>query len=199
GSPQRQNGTWLTDRLPYQRGIVDDITFIHTMHTNEMNHVPATLLLQSGSPRMGRPAMGAWVTYGLGTENRNLPGFVVLASGKASRCGSTCWSSGFLPTQYQGVQLRSLGDPVLFLSNPPGVDRDLRRESLDTLKELNSQALVNVNDPEIATRINAFEMAFRMQTSVPELMDIAREPKHIHDLYGTEPGKATFANNCLLA
>jgi hypothetical protein len=194
-----QNGTWLTDRLPYHRSIVDDVAFVHTMYTNEMNHVPATLLLQTGSPRMGRPAMGAWVTYGLGTENRNLPGFIVLASGKASRCGSTCWSSGFLPTHYQGVQLRSEGDPVLYLSNPPGIDRELRRAELDTLHELNNRALVNVNDPEIATRISAFEMAYRMQTSVPELMDISREPRHIHELYGTEPGKATFANNCLLA
>jgi hypothetical protein len=193
------NGTWLTDRLPHHRRIVDDISFIHTMNTNEMNHVPANLLLQTGSPRMGRPTMGAWVTYGLGSENKNLPGFVVLASGKAGRCGSACWSSGFLPSVYQGVQLRSQGDPVLYLSNPAGMSRGLRRDSLDALKELNSRALERFNDPEIATRINSFEMAYRMQTSVPELMDIAREPRHIHELYGTEPGKPTFANNCLLA
>jgi len=198
-SQHGRNGTWLTDRLPYHREIVDDISFIHTMHTNEMNHVPAQLFLQTGSPRMGRPTMGAWVTYGLGTENRNLPGFIVLASGKAGRCGSSCWGSGFLPTVYQGVQLRSDGDPVLYLSNPPGIDGQLRRDSLDTINALNARSLVNVNDPEIATRINAFEMAYRMQTSVPELMDISREPKYIHELYGTEPGKATFSNNCLLA
>jgi hypothetical protein len=194
-----RNGTWLSDRLPYHRRIVDDVTFIHSMHTNEINHVPAQLFFQTGSPRMGRPTMGAWVTYGLGSDNRDLPGFVVLASGKAGRCGSMCWSSGFLPSYYQGVQLRSEGDPVLYLSNPPSIDPALRRESLDTLRELNGQSLLDVNDPEIATRINAFEMAYRMQTSVPELMDIAKEPKYIHDLYGTEPGKATFSNNCLLA
>jgi hypothetical protein len=194
-----KNDTWLTDRLPYHRRIVDDVTFIHTMHTNEMNHVPATLLLQTGSPRMGRPAMGAWVSYGLGSVNRNLPGFVVLASGKASRCGSSCWGSGFLPSHFQGVQMRAEGDPVLYLSNPSGIDRDLRRAALDTLKELNGESLDRINDPEIATRINAFEMAFRMQASVPELTDLSKEPAHVHRLYGTEPGKATFANNCLLA
>ncbi len=198
-SQHGQNGTWLTDRLPCHREIVDDLTFIHTLHTDEMNHVPANLLLQTGSPRMGRPAIGAWVTYGLGTENRDLPGFVVLASGKAGRCGSTCWGSGFLPSVYQGVQLRSQGDPVLYLSDPPGIDRNLRRDSLDTLQELNRRALGSLHDPEIATRISAFEMAFRMQASVPDLMDISREPRSIHELYGTEPGKATFANNCLLA
>jgi hypothetical protein len=198
-SQHGRNDTWLTDRLPFHRAIVDDIAFIHSMHTNEMNHVPANLLLQTGSPRMGRPTMGAWVTYGLGSENKNLPGFVVLASGKAGRCGSACWSSGFLPSVYQGVQLRSQGDPVLYLSNPAGVSRALRRASLDALKELNGRALEKFNDPEIATRINSFEMAYRMQTSVPELMDIGREPAHIHKLYGTEPGKPTFANNCLLA
>jgi hypothetical protein len=198
-SQHGENGTWLTDRLPFHRDIVDDISFVHTMHTNEMNHVPAELLWQTGSPRMGRPTMGAWVTYGLGTANRNLPGFVVLTSGKAGRCGTGCWGSGFLPTVYQGVQFRADGEPVLFLSNPPGVDDELRRSSLDTLQELNAHSLTNVNDPEIATRISAFEMAYRMQTSVPELMDISNEPKYIHDLYGTEPGKATFANNCLLA
>lgn len=198
-SRQGNNGTWLTDRLPHHRRIVDDVCFIHTMHTNEMNHVPATLLLQTGSPRMGRPAMGAWVNYGLGSVNRNLPGFVVLASGKASRCGSSCWGSGFLPSHFQGVQMRSEGDPVLYLSNPPGVDHDLRRATLDTLRELNSESLERLNDPEIATRISAFEMAFRMQTSVPGLTDLSKEPAHIHKLYGTEPGKATFANNCLLA
>jgi Protein of unknown function (DUF1501) len=194
-----RNGTWLSDRLPHHRAIVDDVAFVHTMQTNEMNHVPATLLLQTGSPRMGRPAMGAWVTYGLGTANRDLPGFVVLASGKASRCGSTCWSSGFLPTHYQGVQLRSQGDPVLYLSNPPGIDRELRRASLDTLNELNNRALVRLNDPEIATRISAFELAFRMQTSVPNLLDLRKEPKHVLRLYGAEPGKPSFAGNCLLA
>lgn len=194
-----QAGTWLSEQLPFHRKIVDDVAFIHSMHTGEMNHVPANLLLQTGSPRMGRPAMGAWVTYGLGSENRDLPGFVVLTSGKAGRCGSTCWGSGFLPGAYQGVQFRSAGDPVLFLADPPGIDRELRRDSLDALAALNKKSLVNVGDPEIATRINAFEMAFRMQAGVPKLMDTSDEPKAVRELYGAEPGKDSFANNCLLA
>jgi hypothetical protein len=194
-----RNGTWLSELLPHHAGIVDDVAFVHTMHTNEMNHVPATLLLQTGSPRMGRPAMGSWVTYGLGTGNRDLPGFVVLASGKASRCGAGCWGSGFLPTQYQGVQLRAAGEPVLFLSDPPGLDRELRRASLDTLNDLNNRALVRVNDPEVATRIAQYELAFRMQASVPKLTDLAKEPPHVLRMYGAEPGKPSFAANCLLA
>lgn len=198
-SQHGRNGTWLTDRLPFHRAIVDDITFVHTMHTDEMNHVPAQLLLQTGFPRMGRPAMGAWVGYGLGSENRDLPGYLVLTSGKAGRCGAGCWGSGFLPSVYQGVQLRSEGDPVLYLSDPPGIDRELRRASLDALRELNQKTLVDLNDPETATRIQAYEMAFRMQASVPELMDVTREPKHVLELYGADPAKPSFARNCLLA
>jgi hypothetical protein len=194
-----QCGAWLSEQLPYHADIVDDITFIKSMHTNEINHVPAELLLNTGSNRQGRPSMGSWVTYGLGSESSDLPAFVVLASGKASRCGSNCWGSGFLPSLYQGVQFRSQGDPVLYLTNPPGMDEPLRRESLDALKALNEEALSRAGDPEINTRIQSFEMAYKMQSSVPELMDISQEPESIHQLYGTEPGKISFSNNCLLA
>lgn len=194
-----QSDITLSELLPSLPDIVDDIAFIRSMHTNEINHVPAQLLLSTGSPRMGRPTMGSWVTYGLGSENSDLPGFIVLTSGKSGRCGTTCWSSGFLPSVYQGVPFRSSGDPVLYLANPAGIDSELRRESLDTLNALNREALQDVGDPEIATRIESFEMAFRMQTSVPELMDIRQEPAAIHEMYGTEPGKSSFANNCLLA
>jgi hypothetical protein len=197
--PCGSSGLMLSELLPCLSEIVDEIAFIRSMHTNEINHVPAQLLLSTGSPRMGRPTMGSWVLYGLGSENRNLPGFIVLTSGKAGRCGTTCWSSGFLPSVYQGVPFRSSGDPVLYLTNPPGLDSPLRRESLDTLRDLNRRTLESLGDPEIATRIEAFEMAYRMQTSVPELMDISSEPHYIHELYGTEPGKSSFANNCLLA
>src|SRR5581483_10002643 len=146
------------------------------------------------------PSMGSWLTYGLGSENRDLPGFVVLISGdKNPDGGKSCWSSGFLPTTYQGVEFRSQGDPVLFVSNPAGMNAEVRRQSLDALRDLNRAHLADTGDPEIETRIAAYELAYRMQTSVPELMDIQKEPKAIHDLYGTEPGKASFANNCLLA
>jgi uncharacterized protein (DUF1501 family) len=192
-------GVHISDQLPRLPEIVDDITVIKSLNTNEINHVPAQLLLNTGFARQGRPAMGCWVSYGLGSEASDLPAYVVLASGKAGRCGSACWGSGFLPSQYQGVQFRSKGDPVLFLENPPGMDEELRRASLDALGDLNRKALEEVGDPEINTRIESFEMAYRMQTSVPDLMDIANEPQEMHDLYGTEPGEISFANNCLLA
>src|SRR5262249_46684249 len=150
--------------------------------------------------QFGRPSFGSWVTYGLGSESHDLPGFIVFSSGsKGPSGGNSNWGNGFLPTAYQGVQFRSGGDPVLYLSNPPGVDDQVQRESLDALVKLNRLRLDTVGDPEIATRINSYEMAFRMQSSAPEVMDIAREPKHILDLYGAEPGKSSFANNCLLA
>lgn len=192
-------GAWVCDQLPHTAEIVDEIAFIKSMQTNEINHVPAELLLNTGSNRQGRPSMGSWVTYGLGSECSDLPAFVVLASGKAGRCGSSCWGSGFLPSMYQGVQFRAQGDPVLFLSNPPGMGEELRRASLDTLRTLNQGALATFGDPEINTRIESFEMAYKMQTSVPELMDISKEPESVHQLYGTEPGKVSFSNNCLLA
>ncbi|HLX64397.1 MAG TPA: DUF1501 domain-containing protein [Planctomycetota bacterium] len=193
------NGTWLSELLPGLAGILDEVALVKSMRTDEINHVPAQLLFMTGSPRMGRPVMGSWVTFGLGSECENLPGYVVLSSGIADRCGTACWSSGFLPSVYQGVQMRGSGDPVLYLSNPGGIDEKLRRKSLDTLNELNTSSLQEFNDPEIATRIASYEMAYKMQASVPELMDISKEPKEMHALYGTEPGKSSFANNCLLA
>ncbi|MEQ9443444.1 MAG: DUF1501 domain-containing protein [Cyclobacteriaceae bacterium] len=197
---QGQSGTMVSDRLPYFSSVVDDVTLIKSMHTDEFNHAPAQLLLQTGSARLGRPSMGSWVTYGLGSENDNLPGFIVLVSGgKTPSAGKSVWGSGFLPSIYQGVQCRSEGDPVLYVSNPDGMDGSLRRKTLDAINHINQQEYQDVGDPEILTRISQYEMAFRMQTSVPEVMNIEDEPEYIHQMYGTEPGKASFANNCLLA
>ncbi|MEM9723143.1 MAG: DUF1501 domain-containing protein [Bacteroidota bacterium] len=194
------SGAWVSDRLPYFSNVVDDVCFLKAMHTEEFNHAPAQLLMQTGSPRLGRPSMGAWVTYGLGSENDNLPGFVVLASGgNTPSAGKSVWGSGFLPTVYQGVQCRSEGDPVLFLSNPEGVSRDIRKNTIDAINEINREQYETFHDPEILTRISQYEMAFRMQMSVPEIMDIGKEPAYIHEMYGTEPGVSSFANNCLLA
>src|SRR5262245_20843061 len=170
------------------------------MTTDAFNHAPGQILMSTGSQQFGRPSFGSWVTYGLGSESRNLPGFVVFSSGtKGPSGGNSNWGSGFLPTAYQGVQFRSGGDPVLYLSNPDGIDNEVQRDSLDALTRLNRMRLDAVGDPEIATRISSYEMAFRMQASAPDVMDVAREPKHILDMYGAEPGKASFANNCLLA
>jgi len=170
------------------------------MVTDAFNHAPGQLLMNTGAMQFGRPSMGAWTLYGLGSETRDLPGFVVFSSGaKGPSGGDSCWGSGFLPTVYQGVEFRTGGDPVLFLSNPGGVDRQLQRDSLDALKQLNQMRLDVTGDPEISTRINSFEMAFRMQAVAPDVMDIGKEPKETLDLYGAEPGKASFANNCLLA
>jgi len=156
--------------------------------------------MNTGSQQFGRPSMGAWTTYGLGSESQDLPAYVVFSSGtKGTSGGASNWGCGFLPTMYQGVLFRSAGDPVLYLSNPPGIDAQMQRDTLDAVKRLNQQRLDVVGDPEIATRINSFEMAFRMQSSAPELMDISKEPKAILDMYGAEPGKPSFANNCLLA
>jgi hypothetical protein len=170
------------------------------MVTDAFNHAPGQLLMNTGTMQFGRPSMGAWATYGLGSESRDLPAFVVFSSGKKGPSGgNSCWGSGFLPTVYQGVQFRSGGDPVLYLSNPKGVDNELQRDSLDSIRRLNERHMGITGDPEIATRISSFEMAFRMQSSAPELMDLSREPKNILDMYGAEPGKASFANDCLLA
>ena len=194
------SGAWVSERLPHFTKVVDDVCFLKAMHTDEFNHAPAQLLLQTGSPRLGRPSMGAWVTYGLGSENENLPGFVVLVSGgKTPSAGKSAWGSGFLPSMYQGVQCRSAGDPVLFLSDPENMTRDLRRSSIDAINRINRLQYEEYQDPEILSRISQYEMAFNMQISVPEVMDIEKEPAHIHQLYGTEPGQASFANNCLLA
>src|SRR5712691_10577210 len=193
-------GAELSELLPYTAKVVDDIAIVKSMVTDAFNHAPGQLLMNTGTQQFGRPSMGAWVLYGLGSESRDLPAFVVFSSGaKGPSGGDSCWGSGFLPTVYQGVQFRSTGDPVLYLSNPRGVDKELQRDSLDTLRSLNQAHLDAIGDPEIATRINSFEMAFRMQTSAPELMDFSKEPKHILEMYGAEPGKPSFANNCLLA
>lgn len=205
GSPHKfakygQSGQEMSNILPHLSTVADELCIVRSMHTDQFNHAPAQLFVHTGSPRLGRPGMGAWLSYGLGTENQNLPSFVVLVSGTAAPDGgASLWGSGFLPTIHQGVQLRSQGDPVLFLSNPDGMDADKRRRSLDILKALNQLQLEAVGDPEILTRINQYELAYRMQTSVPEVMDIAREPAHIQQLYGTKPGQKAFSNNCLLA
>jgi hypothetical protein len=168
--------------------------------TDAFNHAPGQLLMNTGTMQFGRPSMGAWTLYGLGSEAKDLPAFVVFSSGsKGPSGGNSCWGSGFLPTVYQGVQFRTGGDAVLYLSNPPGVDEQLQRDTLTTVNSLNKIRLNDTGDPEISTRINSFEMAFRMQSSAPELMDLSKEPKHILEMYGAEPGKPSFANNCLLA
>lgn len=195
-----ESGAWISNRLPHLATQADKLTFLKALHTDEFNHAPAQLLLHSGAPRLGRPSMGSWVCYGLGTENENLPGFVVLVSGENEpSAGKSAWGSGFLPTVYQGVQCRSEGDPVLYLSDPNGMSRDLRRQSISTINKINEIQHADVGDPEILSRIAQYEMAFKMQMSVPEAMDIAKEPDYIHEQYGTEPGKSSFANNCLLA
>src|SRR2546421_2205756 len=195
-----KSGAEASELLPHFTKIVDDVAIVKSMVTDAFNHAPGQLLMNTGTQQFGRPSMGAWVTYGLGSESQDLPAFVVTSSGKKGPSGGdSCWGSGFLPTVYQGVQFRGAGDPVLYLSNPPGVDAELQRDSLDTLRRLNQARLETTGDPEIATRINSFEMAFRMQNSAPELMDLSKEPKHILEMYGAEPGKPSFANNCLLA
>jgi hypothetical protein len=200
-----KSGAWLSELLPNLTSVVDDVAIVKTVTTDAINHDPAITFIQTGSEIPGRPSMGAWLSYGLGSPNQNLPAFVVLHSRMPSGAQSQAlfsrlWGSGFLPTRHQGVALRSVGDPVLYLSDPPGVDRDSRRRMLDGLSELNQQRLQAKGDPEIAARISQYEMAFRMQASVPELIDISKEPKHVLEMYGpevTQPG--TFAYNCLLA
>ena len=195
-----QSGAELSELLPHMTKIADDVTIVKSMVTDAFNHAPGQLLMNTGSQQFGRPGMGAWVTYGLGSESEDLPAFVVFSSGsKGPSCGSSCWGSGFLPTVYQGVPFRGSGEPVLYLSNPAGVDEELQRDSLDSIGKLNRMRLDTTGDPEISTRINSFEMAFRMQSSAPELMDISKEPQSVLDLYGAEPGKPSYANNCLLA
>ena len=193
-------GIWMSDALTNLPRVANDVTVIKSMTTDEFNHAPAELLLYTGSARQGRPSMGTWATYGLGSENENLPGFVVLiSSGVQPSGGQSCWGSGFLPSVYQGVQCRSKGDPVLYVSNPPGMDREMRRRTLDTLRELNEVQAQELGNPETATRIAQYELAFRMQASVPEVMDISQEPQALLEAYGAKPGEASFANNCVLA
>ena len=205
GSPykfakQGQCGAEISELLPFTSKIVDDLAIVKSCVTDAFNHAPAELFINSGLARVGRPSMGSWLTYGLGTENRDLPGFVVMLSGGGQPSGGcSCWSSGFLPTVHQGVPLRSAGDPVLFVRNPEGVSAETRRRSLDALRDLNQQRLEAVGDPEIATRIASYELAYRMQSSVPELMDFAGEKPETLAMYGVEKGKPSFAANCLLA
>ncbi len=193
-------GMWMSDACPNFHGIADDICMVRSMYTDQFNHAPAELLLFTGHTRQGRPSMGSWVTYGLGTENQDLPGFVVLiSSGTQPSGGQGCWGSGFIPSVYQGVQCRSQGDPVLFVSDPAGMSRELRRRTLDALRDLNQLQEAELGHAETVTRIAQYELAYRMQTSVPEVMDISREPQHTLEAYGAKPGQASFANNCLLA
>lgn len=201
--PFRQHGdcgAWVSDRLPHLAKHVDELCFIKTMQTDQFNHGPAQLMVHTGQARLGYPSIGSWVTYGLGTENTDLPGFIVLLSGgRLPRVGKALWSGGFLPSVYQGVQCRSTGDPVLNLENPAGVSRERRRTMLDTLNRLNQKSHETFGDPETLTRIAQYEMAFRMQAAVPTAMDITDESKQTLEAYGAEPGKQSFANNCLLA
>lgn len=195
-----QCGAELSELIPRTAEIVDDIAIVKSMVTDAFNHAPGQLMMNTGSQIFGRPSMGAWTLYGLGSEAQDLPAFVVFSTGsKGPSGGNSCWGSGFLPTVYQGVQFRNVGDPVLYLSNPRGVDEKLQRDSLDTINKLNRMRLDVVGDPEIATRMNSFEMAFKMQRSAPELMDISKEPKHILEMYGAEPGKSSYANSVLMA
>ncbi len=194
-----QSGVVISELMPHLAEIADDIAVIKSMHTDQFNHAPAQLFMLNGWFQPGRPSMGSWLTYGLGTENSDLPGYVVLTSVKQPDGGKSCWSSGFLPTIYQGVEFRSKGDPVLFVSNPDGVPHNIREESIDAINDINQMSFEKVGDPEILTRMGQYELAFRMQSSVPELMDVSKEPESVHEAYGTQPGKASFANNCLLA
>lgn len=195
-----ESGAELSELIPHTAAIADDIAIVKSLVTDAFNHAPAQVMMSTGTQQFGRPSMGAWTLYGLGSESRDLPGFVVFSSGqKGPSGGNSNWGSGFLPSMYQGVQFRTSGDPVLYLSNPSGVDRRLQRDSLDALGRLNGMRLQEVGDPEIETRISSFEMAYRMQASTPELMDISQEPQHVLDMYGAEPGRPSFANNCVLA
>jgi len=199
-----QSGAWVSELLPYTAKVSDDLTFIKSMHTEQINHDPAVTFLQTGFQIAGRPSMGSWAIYGLGSENQNLPGFIVLISpgqgGTGQPLYDRLWGAGFLPSKYQGVKFRSVGDPVLWLSNPDNLSRDDRRAYLDSLAALNQMKLEETGDPEISTRISQYEMAFRMQSSVPELTDISKEPASTFELYGEDARKpGTFAANCLLA
>ncbi len=205
GFEQRgKSGAWVSELMPHTAKIADDLTFIKSMHTEAINHDPAATLIQTGAQIAGRPSIGSWVSYGIGSESENLPAFVVLISPGQGSGGQPLydrlWGSGFLPSKYQGVKFRSVGDPVLYLSNPPGFSADRRRDFLDALGELNKLALDDFGDPEIATRIAQYEMAYKMQSSVPELTDLSKEPQSTFDLYGEDARKpGTFAANCLLA
>jgi hypothetical protein len=205
GSPYKfsqhgQNGAWFSETIPHMAGLADDLCLVRSMWTDQFNHAPAELFLFTGAPRFGSASMGSWLTYGLGSENQDLPGFVVLLSGGTDPTGGkSLWGSGFLPSVYQGVQCRAAGEPILYAGDPPGMDRATRRRSLDALRELNEAEARAFGDPETLTRIEQYELAYRMQITVPEVFDIAKEPEPVRELYGAKPGEASFANNCLLA
>ena len=195
-----KSGAELTDLVPHLATIADDICIVKSMVTDAFNHAPAQLLMNTGSMIFGRPSFGAWTIYGMGSESQDLPAYVVFSTGsKGTSGGNSNFGSGFLPTVYSGVQFRNVGDPVLYLSNPRGVDDRLQRDSLDAINKLNKMRLDVVGDPEIATRINSFETAFKMQKVAPEVMDLTKEPKHILEMYGAEPGKPSYANSVLMA
>lgn len=195
-----ESGAWVSECMPHFSTMVDDVCFVKSMHTDQFNHGPAQLLLHTGTQNPGAPSIGAWATYGLGSENQNLPGFIVLTSGgKNPDAGKSVWGPGYLPSVYQGVQCRSQGEPVLYLDNPPGVSREMRRRSLDSLDRLNQKVSEEVGDPETITRIAQYEMAYRMQIHATDAFDVRGESETTHAMYGTEPGKESFANNCLLA
>ena len=194
------SGAWISNYLPHLSNIADELTFLKSVHTDQFNHAPAQLLMHTGSQRLGRPSMGSWVTYGLGSMNSNLPGYVVLTSGGNNPdAGKSVWGSGFLPSVYQGVQCRSDGDPVLFINNPEHINHTEREASINALNEINKLSYDEFKDPEILTRISQYELAFKMQTTVPEVMNISDEPEYIQNMYGSDPNKSIFANNALLA
>ncbi len=195
-----ESGNWVSDNLPHFKKVVDEVAFLKAVHTDQFNHGPAQLFMHTGSPRLGRPSIGSWVTYGLGSANQNLPGYVVLTSGgKAPSAGKSVWGNGFLPSVYQGVQCRSKGDPVLYIEDPEGISRDLKKNTIHAINEINKKEYAKYGDPEILARINQYEMAYRMQIAVPEVMNINNEPDYIKEMYGVAPGEESFANNCLLA
>lgn len=197
---QGQSGAMMSELLPRFAKLADEVTIVRSMSTDQFNHAPAQLFMHTGNSRFGFASMGAWVTYGLGTENQDLPGFVVLTSGGNNPDGGkSLWGSAFLPSVYQGVHCRSHGEPVLFLSDPEGVTRSMRRKTLDAMKDLNAMERERSGDPETDARMSQYELAFKMQISVPKVMDISKESPETHSLYGTQPGKTSFANNCLLA
>ncbi|MEQ8848911.1 DUF1501 domain-containing protein [Botrimarina sp.] len=199
-SPAGGAGLHVSELLPHTAKVLDDLCVVRSATTDAFNHAPAQLFMQTGSQQFGRPSFGAWSVYGLGSESQDLPAFVVFNSGKKGpSAGAANWGSGFLPTVYSGVEFRSVGDPVLYLSSPDGLTRDLERRTVDAVNAVNRQNLDAVGDPEIATRINSYEMAYRMQASAPEAVDLAAEPQHVLDAYGAKPGEPSFANNCVLA
>ncbi len=195
-----KSGAWLSELLPHIAGVADEISFLKGVSTENFNHGPAKCFINTGSTRFGRPSMGSWITYGIGSESTELPGFVVLQSGpRGPRGGAALWANGFLPSAYQGVPFRSGGDPILDLSRPTGISAQAQRETIETIRDVNLAALTESGDPEISTRISSYEMAYRMQSSGPELIDFGKESPATIAMYGAEPGKATYANNCLLA